>query len=330
MRTSTPAAVLTVMVLLLAGCNKPAEPVRSWVGGDSQTEVMIKFTGPADSLQGTLDYTVVKPDDPQGAAGAQHLDFTGTIDGSLITLTFAEGFGFTNKISGTMDQSIMTLDFPDPTTGALATFNLVPGEVEEYQAGVTALKARAAQGTANQGQMQLRVASEAVNASIHVLDDTLAAGVDFTSFVNDLEAAKKDRAAALAAAKRAENKPPGDASACADAQQATYYANNVDYDAKAIEYDAKTVQTAIDGVEALLVKLAGDYHTVQALMKTQSQMVDVVGAAAVESIQSRATKAVASWQARAANYRTQAKKLASQAKSAATSARTAACGTSGG
>ena len=90
MRTSTPAAVLTVMVLLLAGCNKPAEPVRSWVGGDSQTEVMIKFTGPADSLQGTLDYTVVKPDDPQGAAGAQHLDFTGTIDGSLITLTFAE------------------------------------------------------------------------------------------------------------------------------------------------------------------------------------------------------------------------------------------------
>src|SRR5581483_4658990 len=91
---------------------------------------MIQITKNGNAVTGTLDDTSLQsPGSTQVAP--LHAAFTGTVDGSAITLSFPEGLGFTTNISGSVTTNKMTLQIPQ-TNGQLVALTLTPGSVDDY------------------------------------------------------------------------------------------------------------------------------------------------------------------------------------------------------
>jgi hypothetical protein len=317
-------------------CGILAKPATSWVGSDNTTALLIQFTRAGSNLQGTLDATQLQQADAE-TTDTQHLGFTGVIDGSRVTLTFNEGLGFTNTISGTITRSRLTLNFPDTRTGQLVSIALHPGGTEEYQTGVDALQAHASANAQQAAQASASAAAEAeltgasdavenaVENDVNTLDDKLTKGPDFSVFDADLASAKKALGAAKTYAAKAKAEGRGSDDGCYDASNAAYEASNVQYYVDSIDYDAQNAQSTIEEASQLTSKLTKDYQTLQRVLHDQDQPGDTANDEVVSSLQDKATKALASWRAQVADYQTKVKKLVAQANAAAESAQQAVC-----
>lgn len=165
MRAATRAAGLVglCLVLALAGCSlrnprtgAPAAnpldltPPNSWVTIGPSVAALLQFTRAGQTIQGTLDVTTLEAssvDAPFDHVATDHSGFTGTIQGTSITLNFPQGLGFGATVSGSIDSARLALNFPDGA-GSMAALTFTPGGVDKFNEGVAALQATLAKNAA--------------------------------------------------------------------------------------------------------------------------------------------------------------------------------------
>jgi hypothetical protein len=349
MRSLTRAASVAGVCLLLAltGCtlHNPrtgapvanpidnAAPANSWVGTEPDGSVLlVQFSRAGQTIQGTLDFSSFSTDRTQ--VESTHAGFTGVIEGTNITLTFAEGLGFATAVSGSIDSATLALNFPDSTSGGLATVSLTPGGLDKYNAGVASIKAKAAANAQARAQAQAQAAADAkraeaadvVNNDMSKLQKVLDNGVSFTALDNDLATANRDLATTQADAQKAISEGRGSFDGCYDAHSAQYDAGTVKYDLDSLTFDENFYVTEIiDQVNRLIATLQQDFANFGAVYASQNPSVYASDADAVNALVSKARAAVNTWGSKLPPYTSQAQQYLDQANAAAAAAVKAVC-----
>jgi hypothetical protein len=132
---------------LVAGCGVPGRSSGSadgtphvWVGSSSDSAVLVQLTRQDSSLTGTIDESSAEDDAP--TVKPTHLQFTGTVSGTALTLTFTGPLGSQAALSGTLTSDDLSLSVPRPD-GSVGQVALRPSTVEHYNELVAALQAAA-------------------------------------------------------------------------------------------------------------------------------------------------------------------------------------------
>ena len=120
-------------------------PPNSWVTIGPASAALLQFTRAGQTIQGTLDVT--RLNDGGTDLVPSHSGFTGTIQGTSITLNFPASFGFGTTLSGSIDSAKLALSFADGPPGGTPLV-LTPGGVDRFNEGVAALRATAAKNVA--------------------------------------------------------------------------------------------------------------------------------------------------------------------------------------
>jgi hypothetical protein len=310
-----------------------------WVGANDTSALMIQLTQQGNTLSGTLDETSL---DNRGSTAVTpvHAAFTGTIDGSAITLNFPQGFGFTTSLSGTLSGDTMTLNAPQ-SSGSVVSLTLTPASVDTYNrraaavqasaranadaaaaAGVVAADAAARQKT----QQQISNASDAVASHAAALQSAIGHSPDFSGFDRHIAAAGEHLAKAKADAAKAGTESDR-STACSDADTARSDADSVQSDADSVQSDTDSVNsdvTSVNWAVDRLNKAMSDYRQAAAAMPTYAPA-NAPDAGAVQSVVDKASKETGAWKAKAAQYQSQVNQLVAQANDVATKAQKQYC-----
>lgn len=351
MRTHTASLRLTVATatavaaIFTTACSRVV-PVRLagdmahvWVAADPAAAVMIQVTRQDDALSGTLDETRLKSSDAMMVT-PMHAAFTGTIDGTALTLSFPAGLGFVTNISGTLSGDTMTLQSPQDD-GSVASLTLKPGSIDTYNQGASAVQASAqanadantaaAASAADAKQQQdsqagIRDAADRVARDVAALQPALNPGPDFSAFDSDLAAARTDLATAKTDAARAATESD-EGSACSDASSAASDAASVESDAASIDSDTASVDSEIDSVNTAA---RGLQQSLSAYQQSAAAMpgytpTNAPNARAIQTLLDKTTKQAGAWKAKAAQYQGQVAQLVTQANAIATKAQNQYC-----
>jgi hypothetical protein len=120
------------LALLAAGCGGSSG---GYVGSTSDSVVYVKWKRSDTSLKGELTRASVP-------GGTQRVAFTGTADGSAVSLRLERAVGERTTLSGALAGDTLTLD--NPGQGGGATIRLRPAKEEEFTRQAAALRDRAA------------------------------------------------------------------------------------------------------------------------------------------------------------------------------------------
>ena len=310
-----------------------------WVGGDATSAVMVQVTRRDNSLTGTFDEAgldiaesaTVKP---------VHAAFTGTVDGTALTLTFPGGLGFDTTISGSLSDDEMILQAPQ-SDGSIAAVTLLPSSVDAYNrriagvqaaaqanadASAAAADAEATAAAARTAQAQIDAAAHAVSADMAALRSAADNGPSFEGFKTDLNDARHYLAQAKshAAAAAGESDP---SAACDDATAATDDATAVHDAATGVEDETTAVGDAVTAVTTAANQLDQDltaYRDAAAKM-TDYTPADAPDTEAIQALQKHAAKQTSAWKATAAGYQRQVAQLATAADTVAAKANKRYC-----
>jgi hypothetical protein len=310
-----------------------------WVGADDASAFMIQVARQGNTLSGTLDETGL--DSPGSTAVSPvHAAFTGTIDGSAITLNFPQGFGFTTSISGTLSGDTMTLQAPQ-SSGSVASVTLRPASVDIYNRRATAVQASAvanadasaaaqaaaAEAAARQKtQKQINRAADTVAQDVAALRTAIGYGPNFSEFDRDIATAEKDLQQAKTDAAQAATEPDR-GSACVDANTVRVDANSVQIDANSIQVDTNGVQgdvNSVNGAVDALNKDLSDYRQTATAMPTYAPA-NAPDAGAIQSLVEEAGKQTSAWKTKVAQYQNQVAQLVAQANDVAAKAQKQYC-----
>lgn len=305
-----------------------------WVGEDATSVFMIQVTRQGNSLTGTFDEAGL---DTAGSVTVTpvHAAFTGTVDGTALTLTFPGGLGFDTTISGSLSSDQMILQAPQ-SDGSIAAVKLRPSSVDAYNrrvAGVQATAQTNADASASAAEAQATAAATRT-AQANIDDAAHTVGVDmaalrtasddspsFDGFKTDLNEARRDLAQAKsdASAAAGESDPTV---ACDDATAATDDATGVHDAATGVEDDTNAVDEAITTVTSAADQLDQDlaaYRDSAATMPDYAAA-DAPDTAAIQAVQKHAATQTHAWQATAAGYRRQVEQLVTAADAVAAKA----------
>lgn len=303
-----------------------------WVGEDATSVVMIQVTRQGNSLTGTFDEAGL------ATAGAVtvtpvHTAFTGTVDGTALTLTFPGGLDST--ISGRLSGDQMILQAPQ-NDGSIAAIKLRPSSVDAYNlrvagvqataqanvdASASAAEAQAVAAATRTAQANIDGAAHAVGVDVAALQTAADDSPSFEGFKTDLTEARRDLAQAKSDAATAAGEPDPTA-ACDDATAATDDATGVHDTATGIEDETNAVGEAVAAVTSAANQLDQD---LAAYRRSAAAMPDytATGApdnAAIQAVQKHAAAQVGTWQATAAGYRRQVAQLVTTADAVAAKA----------
>lgn len=185
------SAVLLVVFspLLLLGCGGTSQ--NGYLAQSNSTSAQfLQVTRNGSNLNGNLQSAGISTSDPTTVT-TFNAAFTGTTDGTAITLTFPQGLGFATSVSGSYSGDHINLSVPQ-TDGTLATEDFAPSDTNAYNTAVHALQQQAQQtqaarqaATAAQQQAQLEADERAV------VDHTISAvNGDLNAVANDINAYK--------------------------------------------------------------------------------------------------------------------------------------------
>lgn len=310
-----------------------------WVGADATSAFMIEVTRQRNTLSGTLDETGLDTPDSTTVTPV-HAAFTGTIDGSAITLDFPQGFGFTTSLSGTLSGDTMTLRSPE-SSGLVASVTLKPASVDIYNRRAAAVQASAqanadasaaAQAAAadaaarQQIEQKISNAAGAVAKDVAALQSAIADSPDFSGFDGDIAAASRDLGQAKADAAKAGTESDR-YTACSDAYTSRSDAYSVQSDAYSVQSETYSVNSQVTSVISAVDQLKkdlSDYQQTAATMPTYTPA-NQPDAGAIQSLEDEAAKKTETWKAKAAQYQNQVNQLVAQANDVATKAEKQYC-----
>lgn len=118
-------------------------PVRAYVTpqryvyGDAQTAVLVEWSERSGVLDGTFQMATV--DSSANIIRVRTSAFSGTHDGSRVTLDFSGAAVGVSAVSGTLGWRTLQLDLPQPN-GEYASVRLDAGDLNDYNHAVQALK----------------------------------------------------------------------------------------------------------------------------------------------------------------------------------------------
>jgi hypothetical protein len=295
---------------------------------------MVQLTRQDNSLTGTFDEAGL---DTAGSVTVKpvHAAFTGTVDGTALTLTFPGGLGFDTTISGSLSGDEMILQAPQ-SDGSIAAVALRPSSVDAYNgriAGVQAAAqanadASAAAADAEATVAAARTAQAEIDAAAHAVSEDMAAlrtargdSPNFEGFKTDLGDARRYLAQAKSAASAAAGESDPTA-ACDDATAAADDATAVHDAATGVEDETTAVGDAVTAVTAAANQLDQDlaaYREATAAMPDYTAA-DAPDTEAIQALQKHAAQQTRAWKATAAGYQRQVAQLVTAADAVAAKA----------
>lgn len=312
-----------------------------WVGGDDTGVALVELTRDGAALSGTIDTTEI-PDDKPTTTASDHRAFTGTLDGSSVTLRVDGVLGMVTAVSGTLANGELNLDLADGSTGTVQTLRLTPSSVADYNRAASKLKAKAnealqqvqqeqaAQAKAQADQelrQKIDTAAHAVDEAAGTLQQALATGPDYSPFQSAIASAQQDLSTAETDARRAKalgHDETGDGcSAAGDAESAAGDVESDEGDAESAQGD---VDSAVSDISSDVSALQEAWAAYQDVQSQTSDYVPIVSSAdAVKQLESKAAGVIKEMQRKAGGYVATAKALVDQADKVAQGADSAAC-----
>lgn len=263
---------------LLCGCGGLSSG--GYLASGSGYAIYIQLTVSGTSLSGTLDDT----SRVSTTTNSNHGSFTGTENGSSLTLAFDQGLGVVTNISGSVDGSNLILEFPQ-TSGTLITTTFVPSNSAAYDSAVAVLDqsaanaqassaaAQASQQAAAQAAQQAAADQQAVDSASAAVQQDLAslahATIDTSSFGPDLQAQQKDLAT-MRADEQIAKQAPDPNTACSDANTVQSDANTVQSDANTVQSDVNSVDSDVSYEQGLVSSLTTDFAALQSAESADS------------------------------------------------------------
>ncbi|MGW9028396.1 hypothetical protein ACWGQ5_30455 [Streptomyces sp. NPDC055722] len=307
-----------------------------WVGTENDGVAMVELTRTGSSLSGSLDITGIPSSNPT-TTKSQHAAFTGTVDGTAVTLRIDGAFGSVGSLSGTLTSAELNLHVPNSETGTMYTLALRPGTVDDYNSKVGDLQSQArqaltdlqdAQDQANQAAAdaetrgQIDAAATKANSAYTELKRTLGVPVDYSTFVTDLATVRrglktvKDNAASLSGE-----------DACIDAGSVESDAGTVEMDAGTLEMDRGTLDFTISDIESqsTAFKEAWDRYTEAQKLMPEYRPVLTTWAGGVTKLRSDAEDAVTAIKSKGDGYVKTGKDLAAEARRVSDAAVASSC-----
>lgn len=306
-----------------------------WVGTADDGVAMVELTRSGSSLSGSLDITAI-PSSDRTTTKAEHAAFTGTVDGSAVTIRIDGALGSVGSLSGTLTSTEMSLHVPNDN-GTMYTLTLRPGSVDAYNRKVGALQSQARQALTELQDAQAKEAQAAadaessgkidaaatkVNSAYTELKRTLSVPVDYSSFETDLATVRSD----LKTVKDNTANLSGE-DACTDAGSVETDAGTVETDAGTLESDRGTLDYTISDIESqsTALKDAWDaYETAQGLMPGYTPILST-GVGGVSNLRTNARDTVSAIKSKGDGYVRTGKDLAAEARRVSDAAVASAC-----
>jgi hypothetical protein len=322
--------------LAVTACSAPPAAGTShvWVGGDATSAVMVQLTRQDNSLTGTFDEAGL-----DGVESARvkpvHVAFTGTVDGTALTLTLSGGLGFATTVSGSLSGDEMILQAPQGD-GSIAAVTLRPSSVDAYNRQVAGVQATAqanadasvAAADAAASAAAVRTARARIDSAAHALSEEVAAlrtagdgSPSFEGFKADLVDARDHLAQAKshAAAAAAESDPTA---ACDDATAATDDATAVHDAATGVGDETTAVGDTVTAVTEAADRLDQALTAYRQALATMPEYAaaDAPDTEAIQAVRKHAVERTGAWQAAAAGYQRQVAQLVTAADAVAAKA----------
>ncbi|WP_344412039.1 hypothetical protein [Streptomyces glomeratus] len=306
-----------------------------WVGTADDGVAMVELTRTGSSLSGSFDVTAI-PSSDRTTTKAEHAAFTGTVDGSAVTIRIDGALGSVGSLSGTLTNTEMILHVPHDT-GTMYTLTLRPGSVDDYNSKVGDLQSRARHALTDLQDAQAKEAQAAadaetrgkidaaatkVNSAYTALKQTLGVSVDYSSFETDLATVRSD----LKTVKDNAANLSGE-DACIDAGSVEMDAGTVEMDAGTLESDRGTLDYTISDIESqsTALKDAWDaYETAQGLMPEYTPVLST-GVGGVSKLRTNAKDTVSAIKSKGDGYVKTGKDLAAEARRVSDAAVGSAC-----
>ena len=272
MRAWIPAVMCAAMLPVVAACGgSPGPSYYVYAGGSGQSRavMLIQWSAPQGSqLQGTITYNGVNVSNaPQESLSVTSAPFTGTINGSTVTMTVSALFSG-STINGTLGSGTLTITAPpDSSTGTIQSGTLTAASVSTYNNDVAAL--RTAIGHANvlaaQQQARQQQQQQDAQALTTAQSDTAAlrqdAGTD-GNLPGDLQTLAGDvqTIAGDVTTVRQDLAQPGN-SDCYNQQSAGDDANSADDDTGSLGDDVSSLLDDIQGIHQDIATARSDLAT---------------------------------------------------------------------
>ena len=336
------ASIFIVIATGVAGCSSSTGSgiAHTWVAGSESDAVLLQLTENGKLVSGTIDATELQSPSATRAQ-PEHAAFTGTLDGTALTLTFAEGFGFATSLAGTLGGSTLSLQIPQ-SDGSMTPIDLHPGTVSDYNQDVAALQgtassnAQAATAAAEQSaaaaatqaaEQKIDSAGSQVASDMSNINQALSSPPDFSSFDNAINQAKNGLATAQQDVARAANESD-QSTACGDADSAQGDADSVQGDADSLQGDVDGFTPTTSNLTSLVGTLDSDersYQGAAAELPSYSSP-DAPATADIQAIKGKVAATTSSWQQKIVSYQSVMKQLVDQANNVAQQAQTKYCG----
>ncbi|MEU8820654.1 hypothetical protein [Actinoplanes sp. NPDC048796] len=299
--------VVMVSLSLLAGCGLLPRKAGSadgtphtWVGGDAGTAVMVQLTRQGSSLTGTVDQSTFEDESTVKPA---HVQFTGTLSGTALTLTFTGPLGSQTSLSGTLTKDDLSLSVPR-SDGSVGQVVLRPSTVDHYNDLVAGLRtaAETAAGVQASTEAVQAAAAAAEEASSKIAGDmdALQTAVSQPPGLEALGTALADARAALGRA-RAQAAAAGsekDVIAACDKVTAAADQSTAVHDAdSALQATVAEVDAAATKVNELISTLDDD------LVAYRGALAQAPDDTAIAELRTRAQKTATSWTSKSESAR---------------------------
>jgi hypothetical protein len=272
--------LITPLVLalpfLLAGCGNGQQGYLALPSSASAQFLQVTRNG--SSLSGSLQDANISSSDPT-VVTTFNVAFTGTTNGSQITLTFPQGLGFSTSVSGSYSGDHIDLSVPQ-TDGTLAIEDFAPSDTNAYNNAVHQIRQQAQQSqadqqaaTAAQQQAQQEAAQRAavdkaisaVNDDINRLNNALGEFTNLYGSINgDQQQAFRDTVMAYNDLKKVSAEGPSSLSCGADAGVVAADAGVVEADLGTIEADQGAEQSDVQAVNDDVRRVDTDFAGFQA------------------------------------------------------------------
>ncbi|GAA2375208.1 hypothetical protein [Dactylosporangium salmoneum] len=300
---------------------------------------MIQVTRQGGNLAGTLDQVEVRTTTAT-AVTPTHAAFTGTVDGTAITLTFPGGLGFVTNISGTMSDDTMTLQAPQGD-GTVTPVTLKPSTIDAYNSLVGVVQASAAANldalrasiaaseqaaTRQRTEQGIQSAADTVSRDMDSVRTAISNAPDFSGFEGDVNDASGYLQQSRTYATSADSEPD-QAAACDDAHTARDYANAVHDEANGVHDEANSVDEHIADVTSAVSRLNDDLTTFQGKAAALPAFAPLIppDLDKIKALRDEAVKQTGGWKAKADNYHNQVASFVTQADAVAAKAEQRHC-----
>jgi hypothetical protein len=268
-------ALVSLLVAWLVGCGGPAQ--QGYLAQSSANSAQfLQVTRNGSNLSGNLQNASISSSDPTTVTTFSAA-FTGTTDGSAITLTFPQGLGFTSSISGSYSSGHIDLSVPQ-TDGTLATEDFAPSDTNAYNSAVHALQQQAQQALARQQaaaaaqqeaqqEADERAAVDQAIAAVKGDFNAIAGDINYKSLYasvnSDKQQAYRDTVTAYNDLKTVQAEGPNSLNCGADAGTVAADAGTVEADLGTLSADQGTEQADVATTNSAVGMLSSDFQKLQ-------------------------------------------------------------------